>query len=461
MSTTDFERLERLEQAITLCLQEIDHNFIRCHRVATACLPVVEQYAEQSRSVWQGAKVPDPCRRAILTKKQFWKQFFEAAAEVSVSGYEELAEPTDGGDITGSSLFTAEAETPEAHRRTRSNEENAHGEENMTFDNLSLADTSTPKIRHHKNSSKQIETPYQKIQHQIQQQYRMDSSDASISRPTMLDRYSAAENTNSDSTQDIESPLSVNSLNHPPSTPSSTPRQPLPQSTVKRRSPSKKQGPLLHRVLDNNWRIQATPIAKRSIYEDADVLSSPPAPEITSQIFSPSPMAKMLKTPLTQRKLALDDSDDDFEEELGMSPPVTMQFSMPASKLMRTPARTAAMNIVEEVLRTAGARDTTLDSIRTPGRPIGGRKLSSNASEREMWNAIRSAGTGGSSQNSSRRRVDVDLDGSPVVQKTRDDSMMMGGVDDRSTLMTMARLANGNEENTSLGDWQESEDWLH
>ena len=60
MSTTDFERLERLEQAITLCLQEIDHNFIRCHRVATACLPVVERYAEQSRSVWDGAKVPYP-----------------------------------------------------------------------------------------------------------------------------------------------------------------------------------------------------------------------------------------------------------------------------------------------------------------------------------------------------------------------------------------------------------------
>jgi len=60
MSTTDFERLERLEQAITLCLQEIDHNFIRCHRVATACLPVVERYAEQSRAVWDGAKVPYP-----------------------------------------------------------------------------------------------------------------------------------------------------------------------------------------------------------------------------------------------------------------------------------------------------------------------------------------------------------------------------------------------------------------
>jgi len=119
------------------------------------------------------------------------------------------------------------------------------------------------------------------------------------------------------------------------------------------------------------------------------------------------------------------------------------------------------MNIVEEVLRTAGAgRDTSLESIKTPRRTIGGRKLSANVSERDMWNAIRAAGTGGSNNSSARRRVDVDLDGSPVVQKTRDDSLMMGGVEDRSTLMTMARLANG-DENTSMDAWQESEDWLN
>ena len=68
MSTTDFERLERLEQAITLCLQEIDHNFIRCHRVATACLPVVERYAEQSRAVWDGAKVKQPSTPCVINK---------------------------------------------------------------------------------------------------------------------------------------------------------------------------------------------------------------------------------------------------------------------------------------------------------------------------------------------------------------------------------------------------------
>jgi hypothetical protein len=328
------------------------------------------------------------------------------------------------------------------------------------MDNLSLADMSTPKARHYKKNPKQGETPYEKIQHQIRQQYRMDSSDVSISRPTALDRYSAAENSNFESLPDVDSPLSLKSLNHPPSTPASTPRA-APQSTIKRRSPSKQPGPLLHRVLDNNWRLQATPLAKRNIYEEVDALSSPPAPEITSQIFSPSPMGKLLKTPLTQRKPTFDDSDDDFEEELGMSPPVTMQFSMPASKLMRTPARTAAMNIVEEVLRTAGAgKDVSMDSIRTPGRPNAGRKLSSNTSERELWNAFRAAGTG-DSHSSSRRRVDVDLDGSPFVQKTGDMGALIGGVEDRSTMMNVQALKNGDHTAASLGDWQESEDWLN
>ncbi|KAJ8128153.1 hypothetical protein O1611_g5485 [Lasiodiplodia mahajangana] len=66
------EELERLEQSITLTLQEIDHNFSKAHRiVTTSILPLVEQYGEHS--------------------KNFWKQFFEASANVSLSGYEELA----------------------------------------------------------------------------------------------------------------------------------------------------------------------------------------------------------------------------------------------------------------------------------------------------------------------------------------------------------------------------------
>lgn len=69
------EELEKLEQSITLTLQggkyrafcfwtqpdnraEIDHNFSKAHRIVTSSiLPIVEQYAEHSKSVWEGSKV--------------------------------------------------------------------------------------------------------------------------------------------------------------------------------------------------------------------------------------------------------------------------------------------------------------------------------------------------------------------------------------------------------------------
>jgi hypothetical protein len=52
------EELEKLEQSITLTLQEIDHNFSRAHRiVTTGILPIVENYGKHSEAVWEGSKV--------------------------------------------------------------------------------------------------------------------------------------------------------------------------------------------------------------------------------------------------------------------------------------------------------------------------------------------------------------------------------------------------------------------
>jgi DASH complex subunit ASK1 len=52
------EELEKLEQSITLTLQEIDSNFAKAHRiVTTSILPIVEQYAQHSEAVWEGSKV--------------------------------------------------------------------------------------------------------------------------------------------------------------------------------------------------------------------------------------------------------------------------------------------------------------------------------------------------------------------------------------------------------------------
>ena len=56
--------LERIEQSITLTLQEIDAHFSVTHRIlTTSILPLVARYGDHSQSVWESTK--------------FWKQFFE------------------------------------------------------------------------------------------------------------------------------------------------------------------------------------------------------------------------------------------------------------------------------------------------------------------------------------------------------------------------------------------------
>jgi DASH complex subunit ASK1 len=55
------EELERLEQSITITLQEIDSNFAKAHRiVTTSILPIVERYARNSEAVWEGSKASAP-----------------------------------------------------------------------------------------------------------------------------------------------------------------------------------------------------------------------------------------------------------------------------------------------------------------------------------------------------------------------------------------------------------------
>ncbi|GKZ40064.1 DASH complex subunit ask1, partial [Aspergillus brasiliensis] len=134
--------------------------------------------------------------------------------------------------------------------------------------------------------------------------------------------------------------------------------------------------------------------SKKYAYDDSPLSSpEPEAPKLHAEIFS-SPM-KGVETPNTGRKRRPSanrlritpkpgisvltpargggggtrrsawDSDDDFDdgddEDLGPSPPKTMQFHIPQSRLMKTPAKEASKRIVEDLLFTAGANDTTDD----------------------------------------------------------------------------------------------------
>lgn len=180
---------------------------------------------------------------------------------------------------------------------------------------------------------------------------------------------------------------------------------------------SKPSDPVMHRMPDKTYRVQATPLGKgagagrskfnvtpknkpsasKYAFDDSPLSSpEPEAPQLNDEIFS-SPI-KSAFTPGTDRKRSRPsfsghlrvtpqpgtsvltpakggasgkrpgfwDSDDeempeDFEDD-GFSPPKTMQFHIPQSRLMKTPAKEASKRIVEDLLVTAGADDIT-DSV--------------------------------------------------------------------------------------------------
>lgn len=354
------EELEKLEQSITLTLQEIDHNFSRAHRiVTTSILPVVEQYAEHSKNVWEGSK--------------FWKQFFEASANVSLSGYEEPpaddeATTTEDDDPTTTTPSTSTYNSPQP--TTPSNQ--PYPDENSISPSPS---NSTPRPSRQKQpiATAPYSSPYETL--------KRETLAASPSVSTLPSTPRAAD-----------SPAPQSSPFAPPSTFHRT-AQRTPANDV-----------LLHRVLDKNWRIQATPhsttrLPQRSksftdatpepstakkgrsrAKEDSDLDSSPaaPAPQLHSEIFdTPARKSRIpgvsVLTPARGRSHSAADSgrrgkqqpiwdsdsdDDDGDLGVGRSPPKTMQFHVPQTRLLRTPAREASKRIVEDLLLTAGGNVT-------------------------------------------------------------------------------------------------------
>ncbi|KAK4985017.1 DASH complex subunit ask1 [Elasticomyces elasticus] len=417
------EELEQLEQSITLTLQgdylstisasettgrsayrvlEIDHNFSRAHRIVTSSiLPIVEQYAEHSKNVWEGAK--------------FWKQFFEASANVSLSGYEEADLEDDlTHETTATTLTDAtyEASSPADQTSTGAGDSASHSLEDEE-DDASVIDSPTHTAVH---STPRMPATAEKN----------GKGRAALSRPKPVHSPSPEKRT-----------ISTNGRLQPPNgspsfDPSTPGKAPKPADSSPFNPPSAYQpptaerrnnDPLLHRVLDKNYRIQATPHNQRShrlphprdsapvthattatatrtaLWADDSLDSSPEvsAPQLRSDIFSPEKRKeKALRTPgvsvltpgkrnapttstgrgvfssikpnkavslqnptLTRASDLWGDSDSDEDTaDMGVSPPKTMQFHVPQSRLLQTPAREASRRIVEDLLMTAGADAT-------------------------------------------------------------------------------------------------------
>ncbi|KAI0441771.1 DASH complex subunit Ask1-domain-containing protein [Xylaria telfairii] len=398
-SLTLTEELERLEQSITLTLQEIDHNFSKAHRiVTTSVLPLVEQYGEHSKNVWEASK--------------FWKQFFEASANVSLSGYEELA---GEGDETATAEETTVDETRSDYDTTQDDttaeQSDYHDHrQQRTHDNIEdslLEDAtitgSTPRPPATKSTHAQFAdfgSPYQALRRELKNEAVFKDD-----LPDDEDEYG-------EGTAQLP-PYRHGSTTRLPDM-SMTPRSSsllLDEPTPQPRSNQKSKDLLLHRVLDKNYRLQATPLktvtlpargrspqrkeeepdedrTRRALWAESPMSSPEMAvPKLRSDLYmsplkarggAPRTPGVSVQTPATAKKrdifaeerdkgkgkgrereeISWESDEDEFDADSvfgGMSPPKTIHFALPPSKLLQTPAREASRRIVDNILITAGA----------------------------------------------------------------------------------------------------------
>lgn len=373
------EELEKTEQSITLALQEIDRNFSRANKiVGESILPVIEKYSAQSRNMWTGAA--------------FWKQFLEAAANVSLSGYEENAhEETEAAEQEAGEDDYVSMTTP-----VKAEEEGSTvygGDEGLGVE-------STPNGRRRVSSPTKIprptsrssrSTPRRESERAVQldggseeggyEDVSMDLEKDIPPPPRLSMAMEPHEMSGSELLDDDSSAFVKDEATDRPSTPPGAKETRPEQGTFK--TP---KSVLRHQVLDKNWRIQATPYngqqnqspAKTenhrfSEFDSPDIqppklkshiFDSPQDVSMTSPQAAATPVRRQpertqLKTPQTNKYY---DSDSDTDMlPAGMSPPVTMHFSTHVGKgnndLVKTPARQAAKTIVDDILRDVGGAD--------------------------------------------------------------------------------------------------------
>ncbi|KAG5996053.1 hypothetical protein E4U52_007373 [Claviceps spartinae] len=418
------EELEKLEQSITLTLQEIDHNFSKAHRiVTTSIIPVVDQYGEHSRSVWEASK--------------FWKQFFEASANVSLSGYEELANDDESSIMEESTAMRDETTTEYTRDQqdmtaTPVARDTILREEDSMLDDAELSG-STPRLPATKTFKADIAARGGGRGMKTEEQdttVLQDEEDSTVlfaQRTAQLPDMSLIYNRGHGEDEHTAEHTSEHTAEQP------------------RSARRNHKDPLLHRVLDKNYRLQSTPHRpgirisplkkgedkgkgkakekekeKPSWQDDDSFMSSPELapPTLRSEIFmsphklmarqrlaaasqGPRTPGVSVQTPMRnytkprdifsstthsraagagtvepssagkpegaatgsrgRQKYEIDwDSDGEGEDDdddlyAGFSPPKTIQFALPPSKLLQTPAREASRRIVDDILTDAGA----------------------------------------------------------------------------------------------------------
>lgn len=292
------EQLMQLDQAITLTLQEIDENFSQAHQaVTTRILPAIREYEAASRRTWQGAR--------------FWKRFFEASAQVSLS-QQPLA------DAEASLSAQSRELGAESVRPSDDASRGAESDALQSPPRLSQSTYARPQ---------ELEPPLERLKRDVEQSRLGDVSASVVHEPTLQVGGEVPKSS---------SPLKA-----------------------RRRSSARPR------------------VSIRS--EGKEPATNPFSTEEHLRLWDG--IADLRKTPLrssgsrarpTHTPRAADSSDDEsLAWPEGMSPPVTMQFSVPRSKYLAAPAKEAARMVVDDLLRTVDGKGSAPPSARRRQSVVG------------------------------------------------------------------------------------------
>lgn len=299
---------------------------------------------------------------------------------MSLSGYEEQQQNHDTLDETTTEESNATThttlETSESYETPAAQQISTDSIQDIDFSNLSVSPShSTPRPPKPKNfQAEEYPSPYETLRGEVNTTTNLDVT--SLLRSDDLPQTPG------------QRPAILEGIAR---TPEDSPTLPQRPSSIPRPSTTrKKTDPLLHRVLDKNYRIQATPLSTarfrvqpletpetttrgRKTSSKNDELDSSPMvapPQLHDEMFN-SPERRQYTSTLqrtpgvsvltparnktggklgTQKTAARtpgiwdsDDEDDGIDEATGMpygaSPPKTMQFHIPQSRLVKTPGR--------------------------------------------------------------------------------------------------------------------------
>ncbi|KAF9129306.1 DASH complex subunit ask1 [Mortierella sp. 14UC] len=308
------DETERLEQAITRTLQEIDQSFSNCHMiVSTKILPQIDRYAESSREVWEQA------RR--------WTNFFEAAIAppIPATGYRAQANRNavnrQQAELSGSAAASnAQATTTTTQAKTGAREYSSYSGDDFN------SYTNRPRI-----SSINRDSP----------KYSGDDFGISTNRPRLCNINLAA------------SRLSPDFLDGSPR--DSLPATPTPLGSSRNRlhqgthivPPAKIQWP-------KDGQGNATPTRRPYDYNAGQDRGST-TPTITLK-DRPMSLSSYAQTKTTANTSTRDNANSGFQEfnidenhQDVITPPSTLQFSVPKSKVATTPRSVLAKSRVNKI----------------------------------------------------------------------------------------------------------------